>query len=197
MFPNGLRPQRMSFCEVNRPLINRTWRLQETQTDCGDALRGDNTRPRFGNLPMFSATTIVPTDPISRGPKIHQSIRSNADPLNYILLLEDVVKQTREKGDVVTQPSSLPCVVSVGRQVHQLGCEVVILLLELNAQQVHLFNWAVDRCYTGSYQLGSGCFKAIATVCGSRCSAFHCPHITDGRLTTDCKCVFCRSSSSS
>ena len=53
-------------------------------------------------------------------------------------------------------------------QVHQLGCEVVILLLELNAQQVHLFNWAVDRCYTGSYQLASGCFKAIATVCGSR-----------------------------
>ncbi|CAL8352659.1 unnamed protein product [Lota lota] len=54
------------------------------------------------------------------------------------------------------------------QRVHQLGCEVVILLLELNAQQVHLFNWAVDRCYTGSYQLASGCFKAIATVCGSR-----------------------------
>lgn len=53
-------------------------------------------------------------------------------------------------------------------QVHQLGCEVVILLLELNADQVNLFNWAVDRCYTGSYQLASGCFKAIATVCGSR-----------------------------
>jgi len=60
--------------------------------------------------------------------------------------------------------------VRAGPQVHQLGCEVVILLLELNAQQVHLFNWAVDRCYAGSYQLGSGCFKAIATVCGSRCS---------------------------
>ncbi|XP_030236984.1 protein furry homolog isoform X2 [Gadus morhua] len=54
------------------------------------------------------------------------------------------------------------------QRVHQLGCEVVILLLELNAQQVHLFNWAVDRCYNGSYQLASGCFKAIATVCGSR-----------------------------
>ncbi|KAM6961396.1 protein furry homolog [Aplochiton taeniatus] len=53
-------------------------------------------------------------------------------------------------------------------RVHQLGCEVVILLLELNADQVNLFNWAVDRCYTGSYQLASGCFKAIATVCGSR-----------------------------
>ncbi|KAM3874720.1 protein furry homolog [Diretmus argenteus] len=54
------------------------------------------------------------------------------------------------------------------QRVHQLGCEVVILLLELNADQVNLFNWAVDRCYTGSYQLGSGCFKAIATVCSSR-----------------------------
>uniref|UniRef100_A0A7N6ACI3 Furry homolog a (Drosophila) n=1 Tax=Anabas testudineus TaxID=64144 RepID=A0A7N6ACI3_ANATE len=54
------------------------------------------------------------------------------------------------------------------QRVHQLGCEVVILLLELNADQVNLFNWAVDRCYTGSCQLASGCFKAIATVCGSR-----------------------------
>uniref|UniRef100_A0A665VLS8 Furry homolog a (Drosophila) n=1 Tax=Echeneis naucrates TaxID=173247 RepID=A0A665VLS8_ECHNA len=53
------------------------------------------------------------------------------------------------------------------QRVHQLGCEVVILLLELNADQVNLFNWAVDRCYTGSYQLTSGCFKAIATVCGT------------------------------
>ncbi|KAM9853032.1 protein furry homolog [Aulostomus maculatus] len=54
------------------------------------------------------------------------------------------------------------------QRVHQLGCEVIILLLELNADQVNLFNWAVDRCYTGSNQLASGCFKAIATVCGSR-----------------------------
>uniref|UniRef100_A0A4W3K672 FRY microtubule binding protein n=1 Tax=Callorhinchus milii TaxID=7868 RepID=A0A4W3K672_CALMI len=53
-------------------------------------------------------------------------------------------------------------------RVNQLGCEVVILLLELNPDQVNLFNWAVDRCYTGSRQLASGCFKAIATVCGSR-----------------------------
>uniref|UniRef100_A0A669DKZ5 FRY microtubule binding protein n=1 Tax=Oreochromis niloticus TaxID=8128 RepID=A0A669DKZ5_ORENI len=53
------------------------------------------------------------------------------------------------------------------QRVHQLGCEVVILLLELNVDQVNLFNWAVDRCYTGSKQVASGCFKAIATVCGS------------------------------
>lgn len=44
-----------------------------------------------------------------------------------------------------------------------------MLLLELNPEQVNLFNWAIDRCYTGSYQLASGCFKAIATVCGNRC----------------------------
>uniref|UniRef100_A0A7N9ANL5 Furry homolog a (Drosophila) n=1 Tax=Mastacembelus armatus TaxID=205130 RepID=A0A7N9ANL5_9TELE len=59
------------------------------------------------------------------------------------------------------------------QRVHQLGCEVVILLLELNPDQVNLFNWAVDRCYTGSYQLASGCFKAIATVCGS---SRNCPN---------------------
>ncbi|TRY66006.1 hypothetical protein DNTS_003783 [Danionella cerebrum] len=53
-------------------------------------------------------------------------------------------------------------------RVHQLGCEVVVLLLELNPDQLNLFNWAVGRCYTGSCQLASGCFKAIATVCGSR-----------------------------
>lgn len=45
---------------------------------------------------------------------------------------------------------------------------MVILLLELNPDQINLFNWAVDRCFTGSYQLASGCFKAIATVCGNR-----------------------------
>ncbi|PWA22752.1 hypothetical protein CCH79_00002330 [Gambusia affinis] len=53
-------------------------------------------------------------------------------------------------------------------RVHRLGCEVVILLLELNPDQINLFNWAVDRCFTGSHQLASGCFKAIATVCGNR-----------------------------
>nr|XP_006005371.1 PREDICTED: protein furry homolog isoform X2 [Latimeria chalumnae] len=61
-------------------------------------------------------------------------------------------------------------------RVHQLGCEVVVLLLELNPDQVNLFNWAVDRCYTGSYQLASGCFKSIATVCGSR--SYPCDIVT-------------------
>ncbi|KAI6078513.1 Protein furry-like protein isoform X8 [Aix galericulata] len=53
-------------------------------------------------------------------------------------------------------------------RVHQLGCEVVVLLLELNPDQINLFNWAIDRCYTGSYQLASGCFKAIATILESK-----------------------------
>uniref|UniRef100_A0A4W4HA29 Furry homolog a (Drosophila) n=1 Tax=Electrophorus electricus TaxID=8005 RepID=A0A4W4HA29_ELEEL len=53
-------------------------------------------------------------------------------------------------------------------RVHQLGCEVVVLLLELNPDQTNLFSWAVDRCYTGTQPLTSGCFRAIAAVCGSR-----------------------------
>lgn len=64
-------------------------------------------------------------------------------------------------------------------QVHRLGCEVVILLLELNPDQINLFNWAVDRCFTGSYQLASGCFKAIATVCGSRWVVYLCVYFSD------------------
>lgn len=82
--------------------------------------------------------------------------------MTEVELLEDPLKKKRSKIYV--------CVLCYHLlfQVHQLGCEVVILLLELNADQVNLFNWAVDRCYTGSCQLASGCFKAIATVCGSR-----------------------------
>lgn len=64
------------------------------------------------------------------------------------------------------------CCACCSVQVHQLGCEVVVLLLELNPDQVNLFNWAIDRCYTGSYQLASGCFKAIATVCGNRYAVY-------------------------
>ncbi|KAF3825896.1 hypothetical protein GH733_006723 [Mirounga leonina] len=60
--------------------------------------------------------------------------------------------------------SAVLCCGPVFDNVHQLGCEVVILLLELNPDQINLFNWAIDRCYTGSYQLASGCFKAIATI---------------------------------
>ncbi|CAB1333278.1 unnamed protein product [Coregonus sp. 'balchen'] len=69
--------------------------------------------------------------------------------------------------------------------VHRLGCEVVILLLELNPDQVNLFNWAVDRCFTGSYQLASGCFKAIATVCGSR--KYPCDIVTLLNLVLEAK----------
>ena len=93
-----------------------------------------------------------------------------------------------------------PCI-----QVHQLGCEVVILLLELNPDQINLFNWAIDRCYTGSYQLASGCFKAIATVCGSRYGFFKWKLLvtdncrlrllfiilrTDWKLRADCFCKY-------
>ncbi|KAK1896942.1 Protein furry like [Dissostichus eleginoides] len=39
---------------------------------------------------------------------------------------------------------------SQDKKVHQLGCEAVMLLLELNPDQSNLMFWAVDRCYTGA-----------------------------------------------
>lgn len=43
-----------------------------------------------------------------------------------------------------------------------------MLLLELNPDQSNLMFWAVDRCYTGSRRVASGCFKAIANVFHNR-----------------------------
>ncbi|XP_031430230.1 protein furry homolog-like [Clupea harengus] len=57
---------------------------------------------------------------------------------------------------------------SQDRKVHQLGCEAVMLLLELNPDQSNLMFWAVDRCYTGSRRVAAGCFKAIANVFHNR-----------------------------
>ncbi|KAJ8277121.1 hypothetical protein GJAV_G00071690 [Gymnothorax javanicus] len=57
---------------------------------------------------------------------------------------------------------------SQDRKVHQLGCEAVMLLLELNPDQSNLMFWAVDRCYTGSRRVATGCFRAIANVFRSR-----------------------------
>ncbi|KAM4575147.1 protein furry homolog-like isoform 2-T2 [Fundulus diaphanus] len=54
------------------------------------------------------------------------------------------------------------------KKVHQLGCEAVMLLLELNPDQNNLMFWAVDRCYTGSRRVAAGCFKAIANVFHNR-----------------------------
>lgn len=56
-------------------------------------------------------------------------------------------------------------------QVHQLGCEAVMLLLELNPDQSNLMFWAVDRCYTGSRRVATGCFRAIANVFQNRYSS--------------------------
>uniref|UniRef100_A0A8C0BWF8 FRY like transcription coactivator n=1 Tax=Buteo japonicus TaxID=224669 RepID=A0A8C0BWF8_9AVES len=63
---------------------------------------------------------------------------------------------------------------SQDKKVHQLGCEAVMLLLELNPDQSNLMYWAVDRCYTGSKRVAAGCFKAIAN--------FYCVQRTDGVL---------------
>uniref|UniRef100_A0A669P5B1 FRY like transcription coactivator n=1 Tax=Phasianus colchicus TaxID=9054 RepID=A0A669P5B1_PHACC len=57
---------------------------------------------------------------------------------------------------------------SQDKKVHQLGCEAVTLLLELNPDQSNLMYWAVDRCYTGSKRVAAGCFKAIASVFQNR-----------------------------
>ncbi|TRY82982.1 hypothetical protein DNTS_026632 [Danionella cerebrum] len=57
---------------------------------------------------------------------------------------------------------------SQDRKVHQLGCEAVMLLLELNPDQSNLMFWAVDRCYTGSRKVAAGCFRAIANVFHNR-----------------------------
>ncbi|XP_021568498.1 protein furry homolog-like isoform X2 [Carlito syrichta] len=57
---------------------------------------------------------------------------------------------------------------SLDKKVHQLGCEAVTLLLELNPDQSNLMYWAVDRCYTGSKRVAAGCFQAIANVFQNR-----------------------------
>ncbi|XP_065113196.1 protein furry homolog-like isoform X3 [Paramisgurnus dabryanus] len=57
---------------------------------------------------------------------------------------------------------------SQDRKVHQLGCEAVMLLLELNPDQSNLMFWAVNRCYTGSRRVAAGCFRAIANVFHNR-----------------------------
>ncbi|KAG8453653.1 hypothetical protein GDO86_000331 [Hymenochirus boettgeri] len=65
---------------------------------------------------------------------------------------------------------------SMDKKVHQLGCEAVMLLLELNPDQSNLMYWAVDRCYTGSKRVASGCFKAIASVFHNR--DYQCDTVT-------------------
>ncbi|XP_061439277.1 protein furry homolog-like isoform X3 [Rhineura floridana] len=65
---------------------------------------------------------------------------------------------------------------SQDKKVHQLGCEAVMLLLELNPDQSNLMYWAVDRCYTGSKRVAAGCFKAIASVFQNR--DYHCDTVT-------------------
>ncbi|KAM8970271.1 protein furry homolog-like isoform 9-T12 [Sarcophilus harrisii] len=65
---------------------------------------------------------------------------------------------------------------SLDKKVHQLGCEAVTLLLELNPDQSNLMYWAVDRCYTGSKRVAAGCFKAIANVFQNR--DYQCDTVT-------------------
>ncbi|XP_065059033.1 protein furry homolog-like isoform X2 [Rhopilema esculentum] len=49
-------------------------------------------------------------------------------------------------------------------KVHSLGQESVELLLENNERIPALLNWVIDRCYTGSKGVSSGCFLSLANV---------------------------------
>ncbi len=49
-------------------------------------------------------------------------------------------------------------------KVHSLGQETVELLLENNERIPALLSWVIDRCYTGSKGVSSGCFLAVANV---------------------------------
>lgn len=54
------------------------------------------------------------------------------------------------------------------KKVYQLGCEVVMLLLELNFDQSNLMYWVVDCCYMGFRRVVVGCFKVIVNVFQNR-----------------------------
>lgn len=75
---------------------------------------------------------------------------------------------SRSDISITNKSTFMNCRMYVCAQVHQLGCEAVMLLLELNPDQSNLMFWAVDRCYTGSRRVASGCFRAIANVFHNR-----------------------------
>jgi len=50
------------------------------------------------------------------------------------------------------------------RQIHQLGHDTLVHLLENNANIPSLLNWVIDKCYTGARLVVSGCFKALVSV---------------------------------
>ena len=63
-------------------------------------------------------------------------------------------------------------------KVHSLGQESVELLLENNEKIPALLNWVIDRCYTGSKGVSSGCFLALANVfCNRFVWALGCSNI--------------------
>ena len=50
------------------------------------------------------------------------------------------------------------------RQIHQLGHDTLVHLLENNANIPSLLHWVIDKCYTGAKLVVSGCFKALVSV---------------------------------
>lgn len=49
-------------------------------------------------------------------------------------------------------------------QIHQLGHDTLVHLLENNANIPSLLHWVIDKCYTGARLVVSGCFKALVSV---------------------------------
>lgn len=49
-------------------------------------------------------------------------------------------------------------------QIHQLGHDTLVSLLENNASIPSLLYWVIDKCYMGARLVVSGCFKALVSV---------------------------------
>ena len=49
-------------------------------------------------------------------------------------------------------------------QIHQLGHDTLVHLLENNTNIPSLLHWVIDKCYTGARLVVSGCFKALVSV---------------------------------
>lgn len=92
-------------------------------------------------------------------------------PTSLLLWVDWELAERKETDQVALHQAPCPLTppgVLALPQVHQLGCEAVTLLLELNPDQSSLMYWAVDRCYTGSRRVAAGCFRAIANVFQNR-----------------------------
>jgi len=47
-------------------------------------------------------------------------------------------------------------------KIHLFGKQAVVMLLRHNKNDSALLSWLIDKCYTGSALVASGCFCSIA-----------------------------------